>query len=319
MRDKPNQHQQLATKQNEAWHRPPRKHLFGKACSTHLVAQPQKRRSVRTGCKYLSTGTPPRMSSGACLRPLSSRTGSRNAHRLAVDHPTQERAHQNVEVESHRPVFDVPEVAGNALRDARIASKAPDLRPARHTGPHTVLEHVPRYRSAILLHIKRQFGTWPHQAHRACKHVEELRQLVEAVLTDEHAEARAPGVVIARPGGRLLAARAHAAKLEHGEGLAPIPHALLAKENRPGTREPYPEGQNEQQRAQHHNAHSTCHHVKQALAQRPSHEVQPPLSRNQQTRRAHDVDVVANLGDSPYWRNQTVGNAVVRTQRNDVL
>src|SRR5262249_18939203 len=77
------------------------------------------------------------------------------------------------------------------------------------------------------------------QAHVTAQDVDELRQLVETGAAEKCSQARAPRIVLPRPYGPrlLLGIYAHAAKLEHLEGAAVKPAALLAIEDRLGTRE----------------------------------------------------------------------------------
>ena len=73
--------------------------------------------------------------------------------------------------------------------------------------------------SVELLHELRPLRPRADEAHVAAQHVEDLRQLVDAHLADEAADARDAIVVGRRPARAsvLLGVDAHAAELEHAE------------------------------------------------------------------------------------------------------
>ncbi len=54
---------------------------------------------------------------------------------FVVDHLTAEhRAEDDLDIQRHGPVFDVPDIIADALGNVGVAAQAVDLRPARAAG-----------------------------------------------------------------------------------------------------------------------------------------------------------------------------------------
>ena len=109
------------------------------------------------------------------------------------------------------------------------------------------------------------FGAVAHDGHVAFQHGPELRDLVEAYLAHELAEAGDARVVVA---GELrsavgLGVDAHAAELGHLERLAILTDAFLHIEHRSRRGEFHDEGGDEIYWGEHHQHKQRHHHVKQ--------------------------------------------------------
>ena len=103
------------------------------------------------------------------------------------------------------------------------------LRQARDTRLDAVTDVVVRYLFLQLLDKIGALGARPDKTHLAAKHIEHLRQLVDAQLANDITHARDARIVGLRPDGLAVALRiaAHAAKFQHIEGQAVASHPLL--------------------------------------------------------------------------------------------
>src|SRR5262249_41356934 len=110
-----------------------------------------------------------------------------------------ERLEQDLDVERQRPGLYVEQVILGALDDRGLSAQAIDLRPAGHAG----LFHMPLPISGDQVRELRYklgpFRSWPHQAHFAKQHIDQLWKLVQAEATNDLAESRSPWVVWHRP------------------------------------------------------------------------------------------------------------------------
>ena len=187
---------------------------------------------------------------------------------------------ENVEVKHDRPVFDVEKIVLDAplelLVRVGLAAPAVDLRPAGDAGLHAVAGEI-----AVDDLLVEPVGGLGLQGVRARaderevafeRDVDELRQLVEAGLADEAADA-GDARVVAR---RELARRCdpswfdvHRAELEDLDQLVVEAVALLAEEHRAGAVEPDGERDREHHRREERRASSMpTMRSKQALATR---------------------------------------------------
>src|SRR5882762_10754153 len=160
--------------------------------------------------------------------------------RVAVDaEAVPEGLDQDLQVEAQAPALDVVEVALDPLLDRGVAPPSVDLGPAGDSRLHLVAEHVARHPPPEFLDEARALRTRPHETHLAAKHVEELRQFVEARSPEKRPEAGAAWIVRTSPHrtGFSLGVDAHSPELEHAEPLAVDAHPLLTIENGPGRHE----------------------------------------------------------------------------------
>ena len=153
------------------------------------------------------------------------------------------RHHEDVEVEEHRPVLDVEEVVLDAPRDLLVgvglAAPAVDLRPAGHARLDAVAGEI-AVDDLVIEPVARlcldRVRTRADQRQVALdRDVDELRQLVEAGLADEAADAGdarvAPGDELRGRGVGLVGI--HRAELVDLDLLVVEAEALLLEEHRP--------------------------------------------------------------------------------------
>ena len=108
------------------------------------------------------------------------------------------------------------------------------LSPARDARLNTVANGVERNFLGQFVHKIRTLGAWAHQTHVAFEDAENLRQLIDPQFANDLPDASHAIVFEAGP-LRLsifFSIGAHAAKLDHVEGLAVEAYSLLAIENR---------------------------------------------------------------------------------------
>src|SRR5439155_25629551 len=117
---------------------------------------------------------------------------------------------------------------------------------ARQAGANREAAALPRF---VLLDLARDGRARAYDGHLAAEDVDELRELVDAVLANEaadggdprialHLEDRAVHLVLRDELGlELLGVDHHRPELEHEEATAMEPHALLLEEHRPARRE----------------------------------------------------------------------------------
>ncbi len=124
-------------------------------------------------------------------------------------------------------------------------------------GPHR--QHLLAQRGRVQRHVARHFGPRPDQAHVAGDHVDQLRQLVDAIVAQP-----AAGACDARIGqrghGRPLCRciDPHRAQLVDAKDLAVAAHPLLAKHRGPAGVPSHPAGSRQQQRRQQRPAPSAA-------------------------------------------------------------
>src|SRR5450759_3364712 len=155
-----------------------------------------------------------------------------------------------------------------ALRRGGVA--ATDLSEARHARLHAVALAVPRYLLQVPFHEERALRARPHEAHLAAQDVDQLRELVDAVLPHEAAQRRDPRVVVAgeHGTGQLLGVLDHAAELHEGERLHVAPEAFLAQQNRRTHRHEDEHGEDEHHGAEHHEHHERQRHIERSFGHR---------------------------------------------------
>ena len=134
-----------------------------------------------------------------------------------IDHSAENGHEHDLDIQPKGPVLDVPNIMLDALGNAGVSAKAVHLRPAGHTWSHLVLHHVERHRFSELLHKEGDFRARTHQAHVAADHVPQLRQLVQAQLSQEAPDPRATVIVVRGPCGVLRIIDLHAPEFQHHE------------------------------------------------------------------------------------------------------
>src|SRR5262245_15919538 len=152
---------------------------------------------------------------------------------MFVEEPAQERQPHDLEVELHRPVFDVIQVVLDALLDGGVAPPAVDLRPAGDAGLDLVTQHVLRDLVLELRDEKRTLGPRSDNRHVALEHVPELGQFVDVGLAQELADWRPPRILFTgeHRSGFGFGVLVHRPELVNHERLAVEPHPLLAVED----------------------------------------------------------------------------------------
>src|SRR5687768_13012203 len=141
----------------------------------------------------------------------------------------------DLQIQGHRPVFDVVQVVLDTLFERGIAAPAVHLRPSRDAGLHFVAEHVLRDPVPELLHEEGAFRPRADDRHLTFEDVPELWQLVEVEAAQPAADRRRARVVFARPHrpAGVFGVVLHRAELVDGEWPAVEAHALLRVEDRP--------------------------------------------------------------------------------------
>src|SRR5688572_32818548 len=114
----------------------------------------------------------------------------------ALEHAADQSEPHDLEVECHRPVFDVVQVVFDPLLERCISAPAIHLRPAGNAGLHLVAQHVLRDLVLELLDEERALRARADDRHLALEHVPELRQLVEIQPPQPAADHRGARVVV---------------------------------------------------------------------------------------------------------------------------
>ena len=185
---------------------------------------------------------------------------------LRVQQP-ERRQQENVEVKHDRPVFDVEEIVLDAPLElflrVGLAAPAVDLRPAGDAGLDAVAGEIAVDDLLVEpvggLRLQRMRTRADEREVALERDVDELRQLVEAGLADEAADAGDARIVA---GGELRGVRdpswcdVHRAELEHLDQLVVEAVALLPEEHRAGAVEPDGERDGEHHRREEHEQRS---------------------------------------------------------------
>src|SRR5258708_5865134 len=153
--------------------------------------------------------------------------------RMALEEQTQAGQHDDLQVQGKGPVLDVVDVVQGAIGDWRGAAEVVDLRPPREAWPHPLPLQVARNLSAVPLVEERRLRTRSYQAHVSTKHVEKLRQLVQAAAPHDPAKPGHAGIPWRGDdrSGLCLSLRDHRSELEDHERLAVAAYALLSEED----------------------------------------------------------------------------------------
>src|SRR6266542_5672996 len=148
---------------------------------------------------------------------------------VAARQDVPQRERENAHVEPRRPVVDVIQVVLYPLLEIGVAAQIVHLCPTGDARLDQVLLHVAGDLLPEALDEFRPLRPRSHKRHLATKHVDELRQLVEAVSAQERAESRRTLFALTRPyrAGIGFGAPRHRAELEHREALAVPRDALL--------------------------------------------------------------------------------------------
>src|SRR6266571_449370 len=223
----------------------------------------------------------PSLTSGAMHRywlmptPVSTRTLARDDGRR--------RGKENLDVGPEGTPPGVAEVEAYHLVEGGTAS-ARDL---PESGDSRLgFDESPPVPELVLDELVRKRGAWPDQRHLAAKYVPQLRQLVEAGLSEKTADRRhprIPGQLEQRRAGRVdLAARPdepahellvqlgigvhlHRPKLEHREPFHHVPDPRLPEKDGPRRSEGHEDGDQREQRGQRHQQEQTAHEIDGAL------------------------------------------------------
>src|SRR6202167_4060154 len=99
---------------------------------------------------------------------------------------------------------------------------------------------VPCYVVQKFLNEVRPFRSRAHYTHIALKNIDELRQLIQARLSQKCAKACSPHITLSGPVGVALRAGAklHGTKLQHVEKFPVKSQTVLPEKHRPGRRVP---------------------------------------------------------------------------------
>src|SRR5215831_8628951 len=90
---------------------------------------------------------------------------------MFVEEALHDRQPHDLQVEAHRPVFDVVEVVLDALVEGGVSPPAVDLRPSGESRLHLVTQHVLRNAVLELLDEMRPLGSGPDDRHVTAQHV----------------------------------------------------------------------------------------------------------------------------------------------------
>src|SRR3954451_18837644 len=228
---------------------------------------------------------------------------------LVLGQQRDRRLQQNHEIEQHRPVLNVIEVELDAFLDllfvVDLAAPAVDLGPAGDAGLHPVPGEIAVdgfvEQAALQLALHRMW-TRPDQREIAGEHhVEELRQLVEAGLADEAADAGDARVVLGHDlrGRRISLIMVHRAELVDIDALVVEAEALLAEQHGAGAVELH--GQRHQ--SHHRQGHEQREGADDAVEQPFHHQVPIGDRRLEHVQRRH----LANIGIGAGAEAQLVG------------
>ncbi len=158
----------------------------------------------------------------------------------------------------------------HGLHGRRLAAQAVHLRPAGDAGLDAVATQIAVDDLGIILVVRDCVRTRADQGHVALEHVYELRQLVEAGLAQEAADARHARVIASRLRHHRVVRRIgrHRAELEHGDRIVVEAEARLAEEHRPLAVELDGEGDQQHQRREEQQEQPARHDVLAALQHR---------------------------------------------------
>src|SRR5258707_4625370 len=108
-------------------------------------------------------------------------------------HHGPDGARQDPQIQPQRPVVDVLQVHAHPFIEIADAISPADLPQTRNAWTHAELSLVPQL---VPLELVRKRGARSNEAHVALEHAPQLRQLVQAVLPEEPADARDARVVL---------------------------------------------------------------------------------------------------------------------------
>src|SRR6478672_10863916 len=138
-----------------------------------------------------------------------------------MEEALQERQPHDLQIESHRPVFNVVKVVLDPLFERGVAAPSVDLRPPREPGLHLVAQHILRNLVLELRHEMRPLRPRADNRHVAAKDVPQLRQFVEIRPSQEPTDRRDARVVCHCPHrpGMPLGILVHRPELDDFEWL----------------------------------------------------------------------------------------------------
>ena len=187
-------------------------------CSATTPGADRRRRREVSGCRRIRhhkltlRRNPYAIAAAQSAPDADSRIGLRSDvnRRSRSCHQRQRRLQQDEEVEQHRPVLDVVEVELDALLDlllaVDLAAPAVDLRPAGDPGLDAVAREIAVdglvEQPVLQLALHRVRARADQRQVALEHHVEQLRQLVEAGLADEAADAGDARIVLGDDLGR---------------------------------------------------------------------------------------------------------------------
>ena len=123
----------------------------------------------------------------------------------------------------------------NPLDNRSVAAVSIDLSPSGHPRTNLVLNHIAGNFFFKLFHKKRPLRPRPHQAHIPQQHIEKLRHLVDAGLSDKPSHRRHSGVMGRRPFSLFLVRllHLHRTELVHIKGPIVKSYPFLLINQRP--------------------------------------------------------------------------------------
>lgn len=175
----------------------------------------------------------------------------------------------NLEVEPESPVFEIPDVAPDALfhlpEFLGLTTEACDLRPTRDARTAEMAHHVLIDELTIHLRVEHHVGTGTDNTHVALQHIEELWELIDIGLAHELAKRELAWVVLGGLQGVGLVVDMHRTELIAFERMSVETCTVLDKEQGTGTLHLDDQGNNRQEGQQHQTGKGAHDDVEGAL------------------------------------------------------
>jgi len=180
---------------------------------------------------------------------------------------------EDLEIEPERPIPEVGSVMPQPFRDRGIGLRwspmAANLRQTRHPRPHKMAVRIVRKQIGEEIVHTHCMRSRSDQRHVPLYNIQELRQFIEATVTEQLAKPRQPFVSHSRLNERTGGfSNPHGAELVDEELLLSPPVALLPEQCRAGTIENDCQRNQEQGWRQTNDQNRSQHDIKDALQTR---------------------------------------------------